>query len=375
MPVTTMDLIDYNPIIESLYDGVLSPDGFQAALRALKSAFRARQAALTVFKPVDLVSIVATAETTPELVADYVAHYHGCDPGLGSVDGVSTGEWWIDTREVGLTGMRTSAFYQEFFRHHDLASYMASPILRTPDREVALALQRGLGDGVFSVEDTRPMAPLVPHFQRALTLRDRMSTLTNAAELTARVLEHLQFGVAVIDARLRVLQSNVLGEHWLRRLGPKSRWMYRSAGLTRPFGQMVQAACKTHDPIPAQAATLATMDRGPCQVIILPLAASHRFAISFQIPAALVVFRDLWRTPRVLTSVLRDLYGLSEAELRVSMAIVDGSGVNRVSEKLRVSRETIRSQLKSVFSKTRTNTQAQLVHLLTLLGDVDGGTN
>jgi len=68
--------------------------------------------------------------------------------------------------------------------------------------------------------------------------------------------------------------------------------------------------------------------------------------------------------------VLRDLYGLTPAENRLAMLLTQGMGLPDACAHLGIKRETSRSQLKSIFTKTNTGTQAQLSHLLTRLGSV-----
>jgi DNA-binding CsgD family transcriptional regulator len=67
---------------------------------------------------------------------------------------------------------------------------------------------------------------------------------------------------------------------------------------------------------------------------------------------------------------LRDLFGLTPAETRLAALLISGIGLPDASIQLGIKRETGRSQLKSIFTKTSTGTQAQLAHLLTRLGSL-----
>jgi DNA-binding CsgD family transcriptional regulator len=61
--------------------------------------------------------------------------------------------------------------------------------------------------------------------------------------------------------------------------------------------------------------------------------------------------------------VLNGLFDLSPAEVKVAQGIISGKTIDSVAAELKLSRETIRNQLKSVFAKTGTGRQAQLVGL------------
>jgi DNA-binding CsgD family transcriptional regulator len=62
--------------------------------------------------------------------------------------------------------------------------------------------------------------------------------------------------------------------------------------------------------------------------------------------------------------ILHGLFDLSPAEARVAQKIVEGSSIEDIAAANNLSRETIRSQLKSVLTKTGTSRQAELVGLL-----------
>lgn len=58
------------------------------------------------------------------------------------------------------------------------------------------------------------------------------------------------------------------------------------------------------------------------------------------------------------------LYGLTAAEARMAELLAGGRAIPEISERLGITRETARSRLKAIFSKTDTHSQAQLVSVL-----------
>ena len=59
--------------------------------------------------------------------------------------------------------------------------------------------------------------------------------------------------------------------------------------------------------------------------------------------------------------LLRSHFGLTRAEARLALHLVAGETLRCAAVKLSISYETARSQLKSIFKKTRTHRQAELV--------------
>ena len=64
------------------------------------------------------------------------------------------------------------------------------------------------------------------------------------------------------------------------------------------------------------------------------------------------------------TEALEQLYGLTHAEAELVRLISEGRSLDEVAEARGVTINAVRSQLKQVFSKTDTNRQGELVHLV-----------
>jgi DNA-binding CsgD family transcriptional regulator len=61
---------------------------------------------------------------------------------------------------------------------------------------------------------------------------------------------------------------------------------------------------------------------------------------------------------------LRSAFGLTPAEARLALRLQQGESLAEIADALSLSRDTVRQHLKSVFAKTKTNRQAELVLLL-----------
>ena len=59
-----------------------------------------------------------------------------------------------------------------------------------------------------------------------------------------------------------------------------------------------------------------------------------------------------------------DIFGVTLAEARLTLKLLEGLSLTAGAEALGISRNTARTQLSSVFSKTNLNSQTQLVKLV-----------
>lgn len=82
-------------------------------------------------------------------------------------------------------------------------------------------------------------------------------------------------------------------------------------------------------------------------------------------PHTVVILIDLVGTPQPTADALQKIFGLSPAEAKLAVRISQGESLADVAEASKVSITTARSQLASIFAKTRTRRQAELVSLLT----------
>jgi DNA-binding CsgD family transcriptional regulator len=83
-----------------------------------------------------------------------------------------------------------------------------------------------------------------------------------------------------------------------------------------------------------------------------------------QSAAGLVLILDPERRVAVEQSDLQQRYGLTIAECNLANCMVEGMDVNACCARLNIRRSTARMHLRSLFVKTRTRRQAELVALL-----------
>lgn len=368
--------------IRALYEGIFDADAWQRSLGALCQASRSTHAHLLVLDTVhERVLVSQEVNPMPEAVAAYREQYAAIDPALPITRRMSVGNWYIDSRDLGAQAMRHSPFYGEFLQQIGQSSVMACLIERQPHYDVFLSLQRPRGHDHYSPEDARALDWAIPHMRQAMVLRERTLQVSALAHASSQLMERLPFGVIVFRDDGKPLLANSIGETWVRRLlpavsietsamaapaatvGEEESWQ-----LSRPFADALRAVYSPANPQPAQALRAADGAGRQAQVILLPLPPAHHLAMDWQRPSVLVAIHEPGAAPMTLPAVLRDLYGLTPAEIRLALQLSSGIGLPEACELIGIRRETGRTQLKAVFTKTGTGTQAQLAHLLTRLG-------
>ncbi|AOY98787.1 LuxR family transcriptional regulator [Cupriavidus sp. USMAHM13] len=355
--------------IRGLYQGIVEPDAWQRSLAALCRATDSAYGSLVVLDTIhDRFTVNQVVNPVPEAAAAYHRDFEPVDPAHRFTAELNAGDWYVDTRELGgHHAMYRLPFYGEFIRAYGMSSVAGCLVERRPDYDVFLALQRAAGRDSYLPHEVQGIDWAIPHLRQAIALREHAQACLAMSALSATLLDQFAFAVLVLLADGRLLMGNRQGKDWLRRLlpaaGRTTAWT-----LSRSFHEMLQAACDPAAPIPARGARARAADGCEASVVVVPLPPQHRLAQDWQQPAALVMVHEVKEVPPLLGSLLRDLYGLTPAEIRLATALAGGAGLPEACARLGIHRETSRSQLKSIFQKTGTGTQARLAHLLTQLG-------
>jgi DNA-binding CsgD family transcriptional regulator len=234
-----------------------------------------------------------------------------------------------------------------------------------------LTIIRSEGCGIVDDEMRRQMALVVPHVRRAVLIGKVIELKQTEAATFAEVLDGLSAGLLLIAADGRIVHANAAGHGML-----KAGDFLRSVG-----GRLV-----TRDPQAGKVLReiLAASDNGDAEIgakgIALPLSARdgeryvahvlpvisgmrRRAGNACTAAAVMVVSKAAMESPHA-PEVIGRTYGLTPAELRVLLAIVEFGGIPEVAMALGVANSTIKTHVGRLFEKTGTGRQADLVKLV-----------
>ena len=104
---------------------------------------------------------------------------------------------------------------------------------------------------------------------------------------------------------------------------------------------------------------------GDLTVFVVPLDVEVEHYRSYADQARAVMFiGTLAHDQEISSDTLQMLYAMTPAEARLAKGLCRGLTMNELSERHGATTNTLRSQLKSVFQKTNTTRQAELVRLI-----------
>ncbi|SIO34126.1 DNA-binding transcriptional regulator, CsgD family [Bradyrhizobium erythrophlei] len=254
-------------------------------------------------------------------------------------------------------------FYTSFLRPRGLGWCVGTSIHSPAGDTLVFSIEKAHAKGPVPREVAELLDPLRPHLARAAVLSARFGL--ERARATVEGLNLIGLPAAVLARQGRVLAANeaLLAYAPDVRIAAGDRVEFSSSKTRALFA----AACEGRlSPLTSGGSipVARSLTRSAFVVHVVPMRGQGRDVFS---GAELL----LYITPVVQQAgppceLLQALFDLSPAEARVAAMMTQGQSVKAIAESLSVQPNTIRVQLKAIFSKTGTGRQAELVSLLRL---------
>ncbi|MFV2071843.1 MAG: helix-turn-helix transcriptional regulator, partial [Thermoanaerobaculales bacterium] len=364
--------IDPEFVIGCIYEAVSDPDLWNNALDAARRMFEV-DAMLLVYGNLsagDFRILGATGFDSHALSAYAGRHLNSDELVRESMNGpagiiVSSGRSFR-----GKRFFRTSV-YRRLMQPSDLSYIAGAAALNTTEVHASLWMARADSSPDFSVHDMHAFANLLPHVTRAMTVYHRVRQAEFQAEMAVGAFDRVAVGVVLLDVRGAPVMVNREAE---RIAAMKDGFVLQGEGLVadrisetnklRDLIRRVGSSGSESEPAGAGAVRLARPSGLPdFHVIVLPLPKRCQ-PIAGSGAAAVLFVTDPVKSQSPVDYFFGDLYDLTDAEVRLVTQLLEGGGLTAAAEKLGLSRNTVHSQLASVFQKTGTSSQSELLTLL-----------
>lgn len=209
----------------------------------------------------------------------------------------------------------------------------------------------------------------------AAIARAHEAPVADAASLSESQLDILLsqfgFGVAIIDRSGTVLRTNEAAERTLAQ-GDLLQLQNKRMVSVQPqdqdaFENFMANLNRPPEEIEAQVLALGRSTPGRHLQVWGSTLQSGVEELNGSSPFAVILLADPDEEIPLPAHVLKSLYSLTATEARLAEALVNGLSVEQFAKRSKTSYNTARSHLKSIFVKTRTNRQVDLVRLLSKL--------
>jgi DNA-binding CsgD family transcriptional regulator len=229
--------------------------------------------------------------------------------------------------------------------------------------------------GPFFCRNLELLRFLGPHLQRAFRLHLQLSELRARTESLEQAVDMLATGIIFLAGDGRIIHMNQAASKILAEndglMAVQGRLLAESSAESSRLENLLLQASPTSlgtGTGPAGGVTISRRVRPPLQVLITPV---RNLNLDASCPVIAIAFvSDPAQRIRPAADILRALFGLTPAECRVALLLGDGHTPPGISELIGVSTNTLKTQLASIYRKTGTSRQAQLVRTLLQLAIV-----
>lgn len=340
----------------------LLSDGWETALQQLAEAAEAGGATLMRLRntrPLAVLSSTGWAEADTQMLAGdappsprrfFPDHLFG-QGFVGDLD------IWPDE------ALHRDPFFQEFLRPRGVFYHAKARLADDHDERISLSLKHLSRLGPYEPTDIATLDCLLPKLRMAIRIARRV--LDSEASGLTRTLRDRGDPVFELDTWGRVLRAH--GEDDTAQFGVVVRERRIRATDRRAQGALDHAVA-TAVREPHQPAVTTVINRDGDRRFLHMVPVTGRARDVFLSTAAVAVLIDPGRDKAgPQTYLIRQAFGLTRREAQIAILLADGLSLPTIAERLRLGLGTVRNHMKSIFGKTETRRQGELVALLCAL--------
>ena len=202
---------------------------------------------------------------------------------------------------------------------------------------------------------------LAPHFKLALDINKQLSAATKQRDGVVSALEKLPLGIIVVDQNAIIINMNeqakkIIEEKEVLNIKNNTIVTHNIKETNKLHLKIKSAINDNKEEGTSSNFSLRTNKKIKTSLL---LTANHNPSTNQRSCSLLIATSEAEQN--VSLALLKELYDLSPAEARVAQHLLNGLSLKEITEALNLSLSTIRTQLKSIFSKTDTHRQSELI--------------
>lgn len=305
----------------------------------------------------------------PEAAEEFVAAGGG-DPGINSrvraglrIRPLESLDEYAFTTQADI---RRHEPYGDWIARHDVANICLTPLVKTDDLLIGLAVIRNARQGNFEGQERRAFDALAREMQGAV--RTQMALQHQSLELMTGVLDAMSAAVFLCDQFGRVRAMTGSAEAVIRH----GRCLSIRSGV-------LQAARQADGPGLESILAEAVAGRKPDSPIVLnssdgdemllmeaaPVSVGHplRFGV-----CAMLIVRDASGDEARIAGAASAMFGMTAAEAAISAQLALGRPPGRIAGQRGVAVGTVRAQVRRIFEKAGVSSQLELAAMLARFG-------
>lgn len=359
---------DFSELIGTIYQGALEEVPWQTFLATFRELMGAHLVTLLLRPP--------TAEGHGLMLHDggsisaidsYNESLFALDPYVNLPLGEVVGLRDFVTPEV----LEKSDFYKLTMEPHGYYDFLGADLRCENELDARLRIGRHQGAKQFGKAEKDIVYAVLPHLERAMLIHTRINRIESERALYAGVVGQLSVGTVILDEQGQLLSCNELAEELLEEndgLGLKQgKLQLSSREAHKALKGLIEKVLSSQlrgDPVAVEALRVERPSGQADIGLLIRAVPASQWSEGKAVPSVAVFISDPERKSEAPTQVITELFGFTPTEASLVMLLANGLTLDEASVELGVSRNTTRTHLRSVFSKTGVTRQPMLVRLI-----------
>lgn len=368
-----MDAEGFSALVADIYDAALDPPSWRTVLKDICAFARGGPSASLFWQD----AVKRTGKTyyvwggDPQYNRLYWDKYVALNPFTAAAGHFPVGEIYSAADILPLPQFFETPFYKEWMTPQGWGDVLSTNLDKSATSRAVFSVARHARDGLVDDDMRSRMRLLVPHVRRSALIGKLINLSKVEAAALADTLDGLQAGMFLVDRTGKLVHANSAGRNMLAEgnvLHANGTLVALDAKSDAALREILLAAGNSDMALGDKRIAVRLIARDGAEYVthVLPLIAGarRRAGQSYAAVAAIFVQR-VGHDASPAIGMLVQQFGLTGAEVRVIVAIMDYGGVAEVASALRLSPATVRTHLRHVFEKTGVRRQADLVKLMT----------
>jgi DNA-binding CsgD family transcriptional regulator len=365
-------------LVGRIYEAAAEPDRWPGFMQAFARAVDAEGVVLWLHDFADGsasfdgsgASLACFTGFDPAAIGSYAEHYSGVNVWAKNEDKLTSGSVVTSSMLYPDAELVRSEYYNDWLKPQDLFYALGGVVTKHETLAVKFSAMRSKRLGAYTERQLELYRLLTPHLQRAVDMHRRLAQARLPGQAALASLALQPTAVWLLGSNGELLHANPAAERLIRRgdvltQGCDGRPHARVQSENQRLQRLIASALRTGlgQGMDAGGAQMIWGNNGGgmLHVMVTPLTPGFN---GFGAAAAAVFATDPSSLPQGLEGNLRRFYELTPAEARLTAALIAGETVHEFAERTDISEATARTQLKSVFAKTDTRRQSDLMRVI-----------
>ena len=364
-------------VIDEIYRAGLDPEAWQDVVDGIQELFPMAWVSLHGYQGGKPPAVVSVTGWDPSLEQQW-ADWAGQNPYPALIPQMQVGVPLIAEESRFIEHVRNTDFYNDWLLKSGVGSAVGIPLWNTPERVCFLAIEYSVRRSAKVSKPAAKMASLIaPHLARSFEMSHRLASVHHGPAQLASLLGRIRAPAMIVDRHRRVRHANSLGEQLLRsreglRLDLQGAVALADAAANAGLAEALQACFAPALAASPSAVSFRTAERLRASWLnVVPLVADDSVAkgplgrfLADRERLALLIVSTPWEPALDTTARLRAAFAATPAEAKLAVALMEGSSLDSYARDRGTALNTARNQLQSLFEKTGTHRQGELVAAL-----------